>query len=95
MVTADLLHRDRVGENQLLQANRGHRWYYIKDQQPDDLLIIRNVDSTSKRASKFVPRGSVPDGILKFAGAFHCAFFNPSSQGPPRASCEVRFVAIR
>lgn len=32
---------------------------------------------------------------LTLAGAFHCSFFNSLSQGPPRQSCEARFVAFR
>ncbi|PVH81087.1 hypothetical protein DL98DRAFT_571444 [Cadophora sp. DSE1049] len=75
---ADILHRDRIGENQLLYHNSKHRWYYIPGQQPEDLLIFRNADSTGRKPM-----------------AFHCAFFNPDSQGPPRQSCEVRFVAFR
>ncbi|KAF2259242.1 putative CmcJ-like methyltransferase [Lojkania enalia] len=75
---SDRLHADRVGENLLLHPNKGHRWYYIPGQQPENLLVFRNVDSTNRRAR-----------------AFHCAFFNPNSQGPPRQSCEVRFVAFR
>ena len=52
IVTADLLHYNRVGENQLLYPNKNHRWYYIEDQQPDDIMVFRNIDSTGKRASR-------------------------------------------
>jgi len=78
LAAADLLHVNRVAENQLLYHNNQHRWYYVQAQEPDDLIVFRNVDSTGKRAR-----------------AFHCSFFNPNSQGPPRQSCEVRFVAFR
>jgi hypothetical protein len=49
---SDLLHVDRIGENQLLHPNKQHRWYYVKGQQPEELLVFRNVDSTGQRASK-------------------------------------------
>lgn len=76
--SADRVNVDRIGENQLLHPNKKHRWYYIKGQQPDNLFVFRNIDSTGKRAR-----------------AFHCAFYNSHAQGPPRQSCEARFVAFR
>ncbi|KAI9684530.1 MAG: hypothetical protein M1822_005618 [Bathelium mastoideum] len=53
VAVSDLLHPDRIGENQLLHPNKQHRWYYIEGQQTDDLLVFRNVDSTGKRAKAF------------------------------------------
>ena len=52
VIVADLLYVNRIGENQLLYHNKRHQWYYIEGQQPDDLLVFRNIDSTGKRASK-------------------------------------------
>lgn len=52
IVIADRLNVNRIGENQLLHPNRRHRWYYIKGQQPENLLVFRNIDSTGQRASK-------------------------------------------
>ncbi|KAI1408049.1 putative CmcJ-like methyltransferase [Hypoxylon sp. FL1857] len=78
IIAADRLHVDRIGENQLLFPSKQHRWYYIKAQQPQNLLVFRNTDSTGRRAK-----------------AFHAAFFNPHSRGPPRQSIEARFVAFR
>ncbi|KAH6982201.1 putative CmcJ-like methyltransferase [Ilyonectria sp. MPI-CAGE-AT-0026] len=78
IVQADVLHVDRITENQLLYPNAQHRWYYIENQQETDLIVFRNVDSTGKRAV-----------------GFHAALLNPSSEGPPRTSVEVRFVAFR
>jgi hypothetical protein len=53
IISADRLHKDRVGENQLLFPSKKHRWYYIEGQQTCDLLVFRNIDSTGRRASKF------------------------------------------
>ena len=99
IIVADVLHRDRVGENQLLWPNSDHQWYYIKDQQPDDIIVFRNVDTMSRRAGKsreddwnMVAFGL---SLLWFVVGFHCAFLNPHSHSPPRTSCEVRFVAFR
>lgn len=45
---SDVLHTDRITENQLLHHSDKHRWYYVENQQPDDLIVFRNVDSTEK-----------------------------------------------
>lgn len=37
-----------VVENVLVHRNPLHRWYYLKDQQPFELLVFRQVDSTGK-----------------------------------------------
>ncbi|KAG8163191.1 hypothetical protein KVR01_006488 [Diaporthe batatas] len=49
----DGIRRDRVDENCLLHYNEAHRWYYIKDQTTEDLLVFRNVDSSGCRARGF------------------------------------------
>lgn len=53
IVHADVLHVDRVTENQLLYPNEQQRWYYVENQRPNDLILFRNVDSTGKRAVGF------------------------------------------
>jgi len=101
ITVADLLHVNRVGENQLLYRNEQHKWYFIEGQQLDDLMVFRNVDSTGRRASKHrdyslnIYEKRIIFADLVLAEAFHCAFFNPHSQSVPRHSCEVRFVAFR
>lgn len=50
VVPADVLHVDRITENQLLHPNDQHRWYYVENQQHNDLIVFRNTDSTGKRA---------------------------------------------
>ncbi|KAF2228148.1 putative CmcJ-like methyltransferase [Elsinoe ampelina] len=78
VIQADILYNVRIGENQILHHDPGHRYYYIPSQEPDDMFVFRNVDSSGKRP-------------ISFHGSFH----NPQGKGPPRQSCEVRFVAFR
>ncbi|CAP61657.1 uncharacterized protein PODANS_4_2305 [Podospora anserina S mat+] len=54
MILNDDLHRDRAMENTLLHFNEKHRWYFVNGQTVDDVLVFRIVDSTGKRASKFI-----------------------------------------
>lgn len=49
----DGLRRDRIDENSLLHYSPSHKWYYIKDQTVEDLIVFRQTDSTNKLASKF------------------------------------------
>lgn len=53
IISADRLHKDRIGENQLLFPSEKHRWYYVEGQQTCDLLVFRNIDSTGRRARSF------------------------------------------
>lgn len=46
----DALRRDRIDENSLLHFNEAHKWYYIKNQTPEDLIVFRNADSQGKRS---------------------------------------------
>jgi hypothetical protein len=56
-----------------------HRWYYMSDMEPDDLILFKGFDS------------DVPDVM----NAMHSAFKNPLGQnGVPRRSLEARIVAI-
>ncbi|KAI1083672.1 hypothetical protein F5B20DRAFT_415377 [Whalleya microplaca] len=57
----DVLHETSVGENMLLYHNNAHLWYYIPNQQVDDLIVFRNSNSKSKRAISF--HAAVDTGI--------------------------------
>jgi hypothetical protein len=56
-----------------------HRWYYMPDMEPDDLILFKGFDSDT------------PDAM----NAMHSAFKNPLGQdGVPRRSMEARIIAI-
>jgi hypothetical protein len=56
-----------------------HRWYYMPDMEPDDLVLFKGYDS------------DMPDAM----NAMHSAFSNPLGQnGVPRRSIEARIIAI-
>ena len=50
----DAIRRDRVDENAILHYNEKHKWYIMKDQSVEDLIIFRNADSLGKRARKLI-----------------------------------------
>ncbi|KAK8108171.1 uncharacterized protein PG998_010184 [Apiospora kogelbergensis] len=49
----DAIRRDRIDELCLLHYNEKHKWYYLKDQGVDDLLVFRNTDSHGDKARAF------------------------------------------
>ncbi|KAH6658974.1 hypothetical protein BKA67DRAFT_3001 [Truncatella angustata] len=49
----DILHDTTVGENGLLYHDDRHRWYYLADQETDDLIVFRNANSLGNRANAY------------------------------------------
>lgn len=45
----DVLHKDHIGENEILHKASGHAWYYLSDQIIEDLIVFRNTDSRGVR----------------------------------------------
>ncbi|KPM36218.1 hypothetical protein AK830_g10360 [Neonectria ditissima] len=68
----------------LTQANPNHKWYYLSDQQPDEVLFMRMFDSNHERDPEHV------------AGAVHhCSFHLPGTDGEEvRESIETKFMAF-
>lgn len=48
----DAIRRDRVEEICVLHHNEAHKWYYLKDQGVDDLMVFRNADSHGEKPRK-------------------------------------------
>ncbi|KAK8013183.1 methyltransferase [Apiospora marii] len=53
IVINDTIRREVVGEDCLLHYSKEHKWYHLKDQDVDDLIIFRNTDAQGKRARAF------------------------------------------
>lgn len=66
-------------DSRMSRYNPAHRWYYLSDMEPDDVLLFKGFDS------------DIPDAM----NAMHSAFDNPLGQdGVPRRSVEARFIAV-
>ena len=66
-------------DSRMSRYNPDHRWYYLSDMEPDDVMLFKGFDS------------SIPNSM----NAMHSAFDNPLGQDSvPRRSVEARFVAI-
>jgi len=77
LVAADLLHRDRAGENYLMTFRPGHRWFYVPDMRADEVLLLKCYDSATDGRARFMP---------------HTAFVDPTAPTDvlPRESIELR-----
>jgi hypothetical protein len=80
LVPSDLIYPHRVGETYNVVFNPAHRWYYLKEQRPDEVLFIKCYDSRTDVA-RFVP---------------HTAFIVPDAPGdkPTRESIELRTLVF-
>jgi hypothetical protein len=50
-VANDVINERAVGENGLMHPSPHHKWYYLADQEVDDLIVFRNSNSLGKRSS--------------------------------------------
>jgi len=79
-VTYEMQYAERKGENYALRYNSNHQWYFYPLMEKDECLVFKTWESRTDR-----PRY-----------CFHTAFtdLNQPADAPPRASIEVRTIAI-
>src|SRR5262245_11994595 len=77
LVAADLVYRDRTGENYLMTYRPSHRWFYVPQMHTDEVLLLKCYDSAEDGRTRFLP---------------HTAFLDPTAPAdvPPRESIELR-----
>ena len=76
----DLSRPSHSGQIYSVRYNPGHRWYYAKDMQPNEVWVFKGYDSLA--------------GVARFTP--HTGFSNPDCPPKflPRESIEVRTVAV-
>ncbi|KAK4552243.1 hypothetical protein LTR86_010597 [Recurvomyces mirabilis] len=79
------LHPDTPGyKEQLQDESKRHRWLFLDEQEPEEVLVLKLFDSQAWQKSR---RGVV------MPGAAHSAFALPDQDSDkPRRSVEVRFI---
>jgi hypothetical protein len=80
LVPSDLVYPHRVGETYNVAFSPDHRWHYVKEQRPDEVLLIKCYDSRTDVA-RFAP---------------HTAFLVPDAPpgAPTRESIELRTLVF-
>ncbi|KAI0469331.1 hypothetical protein F4859DRAFT_140936 [Xylaria cf. heliscus] len=77
--TSDVIHRGSVGESARLYFHGAQRWYFLANQDVNEVVVFRNAD-TSQNALPV---------------AFHTAFKNPyAPSGRGRESIEIRLACF-
>ncbi len=80
LVPSDLVYRNRVGETYNVLFNPDHRWHYVKEQRPDEVLLLKCYNSR--------------DDVARFAP--HTSFIVPDAPvgAPTRESIELRTLVF-
>lgn len=80
LVPIQLIYPDRVGETFTVRPNPDHRWFYLSEQTPREVLLIKCFDSKVDGRARRVP---------------HSAFVDEANEGEsPRESIEVRALVF-
>jgi hypothetical protein len=81
LVPSDLVYRDRTGETYGVTYNPEHRWFYVPEMQPDEVLLLKCFDSKTDGRARFMP---------------HTAFDDPTAPADirPRESIELRTLVF-
>lgn len=83
-VTPMGIHGPFETRSKILKEGEGHKWYWCKDQSPEEVTIIKFFDSDSERAGKSVA-GASPHSSIQLAG---------TEDKPARESIEIRVFAF-
>ena len=80
LIPVPLIYPDRAGETCTVRPNDNHRWHYLREQTPGEVMLIKCFDSKVDGRARRVP---------------HSAFVNPSTENEsPRESIEVRTLVF-
>ena len=66
-------------------SDQEHEWYWIKNQKPEEVLIIRIFDSEAERDNRGVAGGTMPSSV----------YLEGTEEEEARESVEVRCLVIQ
>ena len=80
-VESELRYRDRVGHIYSLVNNPAHRWYFLEQMMPEEILLLKCYDSETRAKTRYTG---------------HASFKHPyfSEDHLPRRSIETRTIAF-
>ena len=80
-IATDLKYPDRTGEVYRVAFNPEHRWFYVPNLQPDEILLLKTFDSAKDGRARYMP---------------HTAFADPATRPgtEKRQSIESRVLAF-
>lgn len=81
LVPCDLFYPDVVGRTYLVTYDQAHRWFYVPEMDPSELLVLKCLDSSPRMHTRCVPHTSFVDP-------------NTSAGALARESVEVRALVF-
>ncbi|KAI9012430.1 hypothetical protein DFJ74DRAFT_645534 [Hyaloraphidium curvatum] len=82
LLAYDIVYPDRVGGNYIIRPNPQHRWYYLRDQTPEEVCVFKQYDSDEGRL-RYAPHSAFTDEKRKEGGGYK-----------PRESIELRLFVF-
>lgn len=81
LVPVDLIYKNRAGEIYYPTFHGSHRWLYVPEMEPHEVILLKCYDSAKDGRARFTP---------------HAAFLDPAAPASARAreSIEVRAIAF-
>jgi hypothetical protein len=81
LIPSDLVYRDRTGETYSVAYSPDHRWYYVPEMRPDEVLLLKCCDTLDNGQARFMP---------------HTSFTDPTTPADarPRESIELRTLVF-
>lgn len=97
LTECDHVRRKFKGANLYAHHNDAHRWYYMGNHHPDEVLLMKMFDSdTSVNATSECLRSYIHQTTLTMIELAHASFHHPSATAysRPRKSIEVRALVF-
>ena len=69
LVPVQLIYPDRVGETFSVRPNPKHRWYYLGQQTPEEVMLIKCFDSKVDGRARRVPHSAFVDASTEHESA--------------------------
>ena len=97
LVVFEVHYDDRIGENYFAKYNPSHQWWYYPEMTRDEVILIKQWDSTGVLNPAANDSGSARrKPAMPCLFSFHAAFVDPTTpaDAPDRQSIEVRCIVV-
>ena len=96
LVVFEIHYHDRIGENYFAKHGDYHQWYFYPGMTRDEVLLIKQWDSSGEFASSDGARRDSLTSESPCTFSFHSAFEDPTTpiNAPERWSIEVRCAVL-
>lgn len=61
LLPVQLIYPDRVGETFTVKWNESHKWFFLREQSPEEVLLIKCFDSKTDGRARRAPHSAFVD----------------------------------